>query len=83
MQRVDPIEESFNDFLVCHEDDPARQSSLEKEFGALINECQGESQDNTVKQYINVVSTVNNADHAKLLLGLLESAVASNIVTAR
>ena len=83
LQKVDSVEEAFNDFLVRHKDASSRLSSLEKELGTLMNEAQGDSQDAVLKQYFLIISTVNNDTHSKLLFGLLENLVSNNTAISR
>ena len=83
LQKVDAVEEAFNDFLVRHEDKGARFSILEKDLASLLSEGQAESQDILLQQFVNVISTINNAAHSKLLFGLLEKLVTTNVVNSR
>ena len=56
---------------------------IEKEFATLMTECQGESQEAVLKQYIIILSGVCNSSHSSILVKLLESAVGSNVIPAR
>ena len=83
MQKVDAVEEAFNDFLVRHEEKGTRFNSLEKSLTSLLSEGQAESQDVVLQQFVSVISTVSNSVHSKLLFGLLENLVSNNIVNSR
>lgn len=83
LQKVDAIEEAFNDFLVQRKDEGIKYSALEKEIIAVINDPQGESQDTVLPQLVAVISSVSSDSHSKLLFKLLESVVNANIATAR
>ena len=83
LQKVDAVEEAFNDFLVRHEDKGVRLNALEKDLSSLLSEGQTESQDILLQQFVAVVSSINNTAHSKLLFGLLEKLVTNNVVNSR
>ena len=83
LQKVDSVEVAFNDFLARHKEAGSRLSSLEKELGSLTSESQGDSQDAVLKQYISIISTINNDTHSKILYDLLENLVSNNLTISR
>ena len=83
IQKVDAIEEAFNDFLIQRKDEGTKYNTLEKELISLMNENQGESQETVLLQLIAVISGVSSDSHSKLVFKLLEKVVNTNIATSR
>ena len=83
IQKVDAIEEAFNDFLIQRKDEGTKYNTLEKELISLMNENQGESQETVLLQLIAVISGVSSDSHSKLVFKLLENVVNTNIATSR
>lgn len=48
-----------------------------------MNDSQADSQDATLKQYITIISTINNHAHSKLLFNLLDNLVSNNLTISR